>query len=212
MPNIVQGDQISIECEHSDVADPNSLKPHPRNPNKHPKNQIRMLAKSIAAYGWRHPIIVSKRSGLIIAGHARREAALQLGCPVPIDYQEYESEEAEIAVLLADNVLPELAFLDNDLFDENKEFLLASNIELESIGIEISDADMIDGKDGLDAPNYSNVTGSRYPINFFGIGGFVPKEMGDLITTELERLGADKGQDNSDVICAWLERVLVLSA
>jgi len=211
MTNIIQGGQIQIECEHSDVADPNKLKPHPGNPNKHPKNQIRMLAKSIESYGWRHPIVISKRSGNIIAGHARREAAIQLGCPAPVDYQDFESDEHEIAVLLADNVLPELSFLDNEIFDEQKELLLAADIELESIGIEITDSDMIDGKDGLDGQNYTNVTGSRYPINFFGIGGFVPKEMGDLITTELERLGAEKGQDNSDIICSWLERVLTLS-
>jgi hypothetical protein len=126
---------IEIKCEHSTTIDPNELKPHPGNPNKHPKNQIRMLAKSIEAYGWRHPIVVSSRSGYIIAGHARREAALLLGCVAPIDEQQFDSDEAELAVLLADNIIPELATLDQELLNAGKELLLAAEIELETIGL-----------------------------------------------------------------------------
>ena len=137
---------IAIKCEHSTTADPSSLKPHPGNPNKHPKNQIRMLAKSIEAYGWRHPIVVSSRTGYIIAGHARREAALLLGCVAPIDEQVFDSDEAELAVLLADNIIPELATLDQDLLDAGKELLLAAEIDFETIGLE----DLMDDDDEPD--------------------------------------------------------------
>lgn len=127
---------VPIKCEHSTVVDPSDLRPHPGNPNKHPKNQVRLLAKSIETYGWRHPIVISERSGLIIAGHARREAALLLECQAPVDKQSFDSDEAELAVLLADNIIPELASLDNDLLDAGKDLLRAAEIDFETIGLE----------------------------------------------------------------------------
>ena len=58
---------------------------------------------------------MSKRSGLVVRGHGRLEAALLLGCEsVPVDEQDYGSEAEELADLLADNRLAELAELDED--------------------------------------------------------------------------------------------------
>ena len=93
---------------------PSSLKPNPANPNRHSAHQIQLLAAIIQEQGWRNPITVSKRSGLVVRGHGRLEAALLLGCDaVPIDEQDYESEAAELADLIADNRLAELAELDD---------------------------------------------------------------------------------------------------
>lgn len=80
-----------------DVA---NLKPNPRNPNKHPQKQIERLAKIIKEQGWRAPITVSNRSGFIVRGHARLEAAklLQLKS-VPVDLQNYDSDDLELADL-----------------------------------------------------------------------------------------------------------------
>ena len=39
-------------------------------PNQHSADQIILLAKIIGGQGWRAPIVVSKRSGYIVAGHA----------------------------------------------------------------------------------------------------------------------------------------------
>src|SRR5438093_12294248 len=65
--------------------------------------------------GWRAPITVSNRSGFITRGHGRLEAATLLGCEqVPVDFQDYASEQAELADMLADNHLAELAEIDED--------------------------------------------------------------------------------------------------
>lgn len=125
-----------IMCSFKEMADPKKLKPHPSNPNQHPENQLHMLGRSITEYGWRHPVIVSSRSGFIVAGHARREVAIRLKCKVPIDMQDFESEEEEIAVLLADNILPELSTLDEDLLSIGKDLMEAAEINLETIGID----------------------------------------------------------------------------
>ena len=102
--------EVGIECSHTRMADVAELVENPRNPNKHPASQIELLAKIIANQGWRSPIVVSKRSGFIVKGHGRYQAALKLGLDqVPIDEQEYESEAKEWADMIADNRLAELA-------------------------------------------------------------------------------------------------------
>ena len=106
---------MNVHCAHTALLDPEKLKPNPANPNRHSAHQIQLLAAIIQEQGWRAPITVSKRSGLIVRGHGRLEAALLIGCDrVPVDMQDYESEAAELADLLADNRLSELAELDED--------------------------------------------------------------------------------------------------
>jgi len=104
---------IPIYCAHTRLADPNSLQPNPANPNRHSAHQIQLLASIIQEQGWRNPITVSNRSGQIVRGHGRLEAALLIGCEaVPVDEQDYATEAEELADLLADNRLAELAELD----------------------------------------------------------------------------------------------------
>ena len=104
---------IPIYCAHTRLADPNSLQPNPANPNRHSAHQIQLLASIIQEQGWRNPITLSKRSGQIVRGHGRLEAALLIGCEVvPVDEQDYATEAEELADLLADNRLAELAELD----------------------------------------------------------------------------------------------------
>lgn len=107
-------EEIKIHCQYTELCDAASLVPNPRNPNRHPKRQIELLAKIIESQGWRQPVTVSNRSGFIVRGHGRLEAALMLGCKVPVERQDYESEAEEWADLVADNRIAELASIDND--------------------------------------------------------------------------------------------------
>ena len=103
-------DGIPVHCSHDRLVPLNELKPNPRNYNKHPPAQIDLLAKNIKAVGWRHPITVSNLSGQIVAGHARLEAAKKLGLScAPVNFQDFKDASEEMAVLLADNRLAELA-------------------------------------------------------------------------------------------------------
>ena len=106
--------EIPVHCAHAAIVDWSTLKPHPRNPNRHPTEQIALLAKNIRSLGWRHPVIVSTLSGYIVAGHARIEAAKLLNInAVPVDYQPFASTDEETAYLIADNRIAELAERDN---------------------------------------------------------------------------------------------------
>lgn len=105
--------KIEVYCAHTEMVDISRVKPNPRNPNKHPENQLDMLAKVIRSHGWRNPIVVSRLSGLVVKGHGRLAAAQILGCEqVPVDFQDYESEAAEWADMVADNRIAELSEID----------------------------------------------------------------------------------------------------
>jgi len=102
-----------IRCSHAKVVGLAELRPHPKNPNRHPQKQIELLGKIIAHQGWRRPIRVSNLSGFITAGHGASMAAKAMGWEsVPVDYQDYETEQDELADLVADNRIAELAYLD----------------------------------------------------------------------------------------------------
>jgi hypothetical protein len=101
-----------VHCAHDELVKVADLRPTPGNPNHHSDGQVKLLAKIIQAQGWRAPITVSKRSGQIVRGHCRLMAAQLLKLDkAPVDYQDYDSDEAEWADLLSDNRLAELADL-----------------------------------------------------------------------------------------------------
>lgn len=119
---------LKIHCRFDKLVAPNSLKAHPKNRNKHPDDQIRRLADILEYQGWRYPIKVSKLSGFITSGHGRLQAAMKLGLgEVPVNYQEYESEEQEYADLVSDNAIAlwaemDLAGINSDLGDLGPDF------------------------------------------------------------------------------------------
>ena len=111
------------------------LKPHPRNPNTHSDEQIRLLAKIIEHTGWRHPIVVSNLSGYIMAGHARLKAAQLLGlAEAPVDYQDWASEAEELADLVADNRIAELAERDGPVLKDLLQDMDTGALDMELTG------------------------------------------------------------------------------
>lgn len=94
------------------------LRPNPANSNKHSDEQIERLVKLIKYYGWRQPIIISNRSGLIAAGHARLLAAKAMGMSeVPVQYQNFEDDDEERGFLVSDNAIASWAELDLSLIN-----------------------------------------------------------------------------------------------
>ncbi len=130
---------IEIYCVFADLADVDKLVPNPRNPNKHTQEQINRLAKIIAtpSQGFRNPIVVSKRTGFIVKGHCRLEAAKMAGMKkVPCDYQDYENEASEWADMLADNKIAELATMDYAITGEVMLELDTLNFNLDLTGFD----------------------------------------------------------------------------
>tara|TARA_R100000664_G_scaffold9860_1_gene16415 strand:+ start:12050 stop:12661 length:612 start_codon:yes stop_codon:yes gene_type:complete len=112
-----------------------NLVPHPQNPNKHPDKQIALLAKIIRNSGWRSPIVVSKKTGFIVSGHGRLEAAKLLNVQnVPVDVQEFASDADEYAHLVADNRIAELSGLSDDKLSELLSGLSDQGYDMELTG------------------------------------------------------------------------------
>jgi ParB-like chromosome segregation protein Spo0J len=89
------------------------VKPNPENPNVHPDAQVEMLAKILQVNGWREAIIVSKRSGMIVKGHGRLQTAKFLNLKkVPVEYQDYADEQAELSDMIADNRVAQHSYVD----------------------------------------------------------------------------------------------------
>lgn len=104
---------MKVECAHDELVDIDLLVPNPKNPNKHPKEQIKLLAKIMQHQGWRSPIVISNLSGFVTKGHGRLEAARLNGwTQVPVDRQDYASQADEYADMVADNKLAELSNTD----------------------------------------------------------------------------------------------------
>lgn len=105
--------ETPVRCVYDDLVDISDLRPHPKNRNKHPEAQIQRLAEILQYQGFRIPIRVSKLSGFVTGGHGRIAAAKLNGWEtVPVNYQEYLSEEQEYSDLVADNSIALWAELD----------------------------------------------------------------------------------------------------
>lgn len=70
---------IEVKCAYTDMVDIGSVKPHPKNPNRHPPKQVALLARMIRRVGMRQPITVSNLSGYVVRGHERVPSA-EAGC------------------------------------------------------------------------------------------------------------------------------------
>ena len=126
-----------VNCAFDELVPLEQLAPNPHNPNQHPPGQVALLARVIAHQGWRSPIVVSTRSGFIVTGHGRFEAAKALGLPnVPVDYQDFATEVDEWAHLVADNRLAELAEVDEAALKGLLAGLKVGDFDLELAGFD----------------------------------------------------------------------------
>jgi ParB-like chromosome segregation protein Spo0J len=104
---------IEFNCVYDELIPADKLEPNPQNPNHHTSDQLEMLAGLISRHGWRSPVIVSKLTGRIVAGHGRHKAAgILMQDDIPVVYQEFGSESEENAYLVADNYISELSNFD----------------------------------------------------------------------------------------------------
>lgn len=85
------------------VVDISMLKMHPKNAEIYGDEDVTALKQSIEESGWIKPLTVTPEY-VIISGHRRYHAALQLGyTELPIEFETFASEEAELERLLREN-------------------------------------------------------------------------------------------------------------
>lgn len=124
-----------IKSNEIKLVDVQSIVPNPKNANRHSIEQIKRLEKLIEYQGFRNPLVISNRSGFLIVGHGRLEAATNLGMEkLPVIYQDFDSEAQEYAYLISDNEIARWAELDKHLVYEELKVLEIEDIEL--LGLE----------------------------------------------------------------------------
>lgn len=105
--------KTEIKAENITLVDIDSIVINPKNNNKHSEKQIERLVKLIKHNGFRVPLIVSNRSGFLITGHARLDAAKKAGLEMlPVIFQDFVNEAEEYQFLTADNEIARWSELD----------------------------------------------------------------------------------------------------
>lgn len=128
------------------------IRPYDRNPRIIPQAAVDAVAKSIAAFGFRQPIVVDGH-GVILAGHTRYRAAQQLGlAEVPVVWQTDITELQARGYRIADNKTSEIASWDRDALDiEVRELAEMDDGTLAALGMSDWELDRILHDDASDA-------------------------------------------------------------
>ena len=120
------------------------LQEYENNPRNNDK-AVDVVSKSIQEFGFKVPIIIDKNY-VIVCGHTRYKAALQLGMnEVPCIVADDLTEEQVNAFRLVDNKTSELAGWDYNVLDKELRDLLESSIDLTEYGFEKYEDVDIDG-------------------------------------------------------------------
>lgn len=137
---------ILIHCKYDELKNPNSLKNHPKNRNKHGQDQIERLAELYEYQGIRHPVIVSKLTGFIVAGHGRKLAAIRAGIKeMPVVYQDFHNDEQEYAFIQSDNAVAlwaelDLSGINSDIGDLGPDFNI-DMLGIKNFSLDLSEAE-----------------------------------------------------------------------
>ena len=109
---------------YTDWRKPEELVPYEKNAKIHDEKQIRNLVTSLKRFGWQQDCVVTSDNVLVI-GHGRRLAAMEIGCEIPVHVIDKKAEE------LTDEDIRELRIADNQTNAETGfDFeLLAADLE-----------------------------------------------------------------------------------
>jgi hypothetical protein len=111
------------------------LTPNPRNARTHSKKQLKQIRRSIETFGFTNPILADDK-GMIIAGHGRHLAALEMGlATVPVTRISGLSEVSKRALMLADNKIASGAGWDREKLAVE---LPELSVDLEAEGTDIT--------------------------------------------------------------------------
>jgi len=127
---------------------PDQLVANPANWRTHPGAQRDALRGSLAEVGWVQQVMVNRRTGFVVDGHARIEEALTRNEPtVPVLYVDL-SEEEEALVLATLDPIGAMATRDDARLAE-----LLAGISIDDAGLAALLADLAPPKRGLTDPD-----------------------------------------------------------
>lgn len=207
-----------------ELWDIGALVPYENNVKKHDLTQVSKIAASIQRHGWTQPVVVDK-NGVIIAGHGRRLAALELGLKkVPVLVRSDLTDDEVKALRLADNRVAmsdydpemlrvELASLEADMsgiFDDKELEFLDADLGEMNTGAFVTDMDAVVAEQKTDlAARAEHAAAAQVALaKAFGFKT-VPATAQMLVNKVMalaEADGAAKGLKGADALVAWLEQ------
>jgi len=123
--------------------DPKKLVPYENNARTHPQSQIDFLIKSITEFGFKMPILVDENN-MVISGHGRRLAALQMGLDkVPTIADGSLSEDQKRAFIIADNKSSEMGGWDDDILNFELSQISGSEYDVGMTGFDYTSEEFI---------------------------------------------------------------------
>lgn len=172
------------------------LRPYPGNPRTHSKQQIRQIAASIERFGFTSPLLVSDDLE-VIAGAGRLLAARELGMKeVPVIRLSHLNAAERRAYVIADNRLALKAGWDQELLAIEIQALVDLDFEVELLGFEVPEIDMILEDQADSAPAKSSKEDAVPPL-----GETAVTRQGDVWQLGRHRLVCgDPGQQRKVVV------------
>jgi DNA modification methylase len=168
-----------------------AFRANPRHARKHPKKQVARLARGIEEHGFNVPVLIDK-AGMILAGHARVEAARQARLEsVPVIVISHLSETEARAFVLFDNRIAEGGEWRRDVLALEFEALLEVDADLALTGFELPEIDVVldeARESGADEGNVGPAPGS------------VVSRRGDLWLLGAHRLLCGSALEGSDYV------------
>lgn len=160
------------------------LIPYENNPRNN-EDSVKYVANSIKEFGFKVPIVVDK-DNVIVAGHTRLLAAIDLGMEeVPCIVADDLSEEQVKAFRLADNKVSEFSLWDYDKLGLEKE--LIPNIDLTKFGFDDINLD-ISYIDDLMTNEFAGTSeNSEFTITFS-----INKDYEEQVMNYIKEQGKDK--------------------
>jgi len=125
-------------------TNPNTLKPYAGNAKKHSADQIDKIVASIKRFGFTAPVLIDE-AGMILAGHGRSVAAVQMGLKkIPCIVIDGLSETEKAAYVIADNKLADYGVeWDEEMLAAEIAKLEAEDFDLSSLGFDQARIDAI---------------------------------------------------------------------
>lgn len=114
------------------IRNPADLKPYPGNAKKHSPAQVAELKSSIERVGWIQPVVVDT-DDVIIIGHGRVLAAIQIGKRIPVLV--FQGTKIEAAALrISDNAISSKEY-DMNLFKAEVALLAAEGWDMTTLSL-----------------------------------------------------------------------------
>lgn len=130
---------MTLAIEHRAI---HSIRPAARNARLHPKRQMDELRKAIVEFGFTQPILIDEE-GVIIAGHGRHQAALDLKITtVPCIVLAGLTEDRKRALALADNRIATHSTWDAEVLKVELEDLLKAETPIDFVALGFTEGEV----------------------------------------------------------------------